>query len=555
MNSTKFKMHNFRNEIQKTCFLVYSTRETHLDKVIDRLTDFLSNDLNFSVIKLGEARVSGTQLLPDILKYTKECDMGIVILDGLRPNVVLELGMILANETPCIILVERNAKINIASFVNDNGQKSKSVPKIKIDVLKHISDISNICWNEYSLEDDTRFRSLIRNQVRKLQSRMHKRKSHNDHRYTKQMSSLLKRIDASDKVSAKKHFQLMLAVHKEMKALPKDQIAHAFFHIGLSFFRRKEYQTALREVVDGLAIRPKYHQLLGLKGRILCFLGQRNEGLQILKTIHSKNPNNKYFLYYYLDALILNKNPKLALKILSKMTYERLLIDNLIPIKARALFIDGQVVKSLELLIEMYEYDLNNWAIHHVMHLINNEIRETLPKKIVLLIEKCVRRALERNQIRCYKCFSSACNAIGLKELSKRLFILRAKKEKDNNPDAINELAFNFIKFGEYKFAGDILRAAIKKFPDHAYLNATWGLYNLKSENNLSAGKKFYAKAIDLRPSDMPLRRMFFYQLGKFYRSRDNKLEAKKSYQAALDVQTDHLQSEIQQELLSMRKK
>ena len=70
LNSNDFaKEHNARRENQRTCFLVYSSREGHLVKVIERLNDFLTNELNFSVFKLDEVRIPGKQLLSNILKY------------------------------------------------------------------------------------------------------------------------------------------------------------------------------------------------------------------------------------------------------------------------------------------------------------------------------------------------------------------------------------------------------------------------------------------------------------------------------------------------------
>ncbi|MFA7255385.1 MAG: hypothetical protein WC133_04740 [Candidatus Omnitrophota bacterium] len=543
------KPHNAESKDQKTCFLIYSTRENHVPKVIERLCDVLSNELNYFPIKLDEARVGGTPLLVDILKYTRECDIGIVILDGLRPNVMLELGMALANDTPCIILKEQDANINVESLISDAGRTSKTAPKIKIDISKHVSDISNISWNEYSLQDDTAFRRLIRSEIQKLRLRIKNKKSHRHQKYSAKIILLLRRIDGSDKLSLKGRTRLMAEARREMRLLPKDESAHISFHMARLLLNQNKYQTALREVAQGLFLSPNDDQLLALKGRILSKLGQSKEGLRLLKIALSKNPRNKYLRRQYLNLLNLNGNPKAVLKFLAKATYESLLIDDLVPIKAKAFFLDGQISDSLKLLIEMYEYDLNKWAIHEAMFLLSKEEPTRLPKELIAQIGRNVQRALERKHIRCYLCFARGCNAIGLKNLALRFSLIRFKTQKRKTADDLNEFAFDFIDMGEYKMARTILYPAIKKFPNHSYLNATWGLYKLKVENDLAAGKRYYSKAIDLKPEDMPLKRMYLYQLGKFYlRSGDMKL-AEKNYKSALGIQTKHMQRKIQCEL------
>jgi tetratricopeptide (TPR) repeat protein len=546
------KEHIIRSEDQRTCFLVYSTRESHISKVIERLSDLLSNEFNLSVIKLDEARVAGTPLLPDILKYTKECDMCIVILDGLRPNVLLELGMILANGIPCVILIERTAKINVSSLISDTGRRPRSVPKIKIDVLKHISDISNTSWNEYLLNDDINFRSLIRAEIKKLWPAIQKKQPHSHQGYSKKVISLIRQIDNSKQLSLKQHKQLIFEIHKKMKLFPKDQWGHIIFHIARSLVRKNEKQTAFREVVAGLALCPNYDQLLGQKGCILFELGQKKEGLKVLKAAFLKNPRSRYLLKVYLQTLNLDNKPKEVLRILAHLTYESLLINNLIPIKSHALFLNGQIEDSLKLLVEMYEYDSNKWAIQKAMTLLADEKHGTLPKDLIEQIDRNVQKAIKNKHVDCYRCFIRGCIDIGLMDLARALLFQWLKSGEKKDVELSNELAFELIEVGEYKMAQSILRSAIKTFPNDSYLNATWGLYKLQVEKKLEVGKCFYLKAIKLSPQDVPLKRMYLYQLGRFYHHRGNKIQAKKNYSLALQEQTDFLQSKIQDALNSL---
>lgn len=527
-------------ETKNTCFLVYSTREAHIEKVVDRLVDFLSNELNFQVFKLDEARIAGHPLLPDIIKYTKQCDLGIVLLDGLRPNVVLELGMLLANGTPCIILLERNSKINIGSLITDTGKTPLRPPQIKIDVPKHISDISNISWNQYTLEDDTAFRVLIRKEISKLTAEIKKDQSHNHEKYSTKIRSLLRRLDGATNLPTKAYLRLINQAREAIRSFAGSQSSHIFFHIALSFKRRGEPQKALKEVVRGLALDPNYKSLLLLKGGILIDLNHPAEGLAIMEAVYLKYPGDRFVQQKYLSALNSNGKSKRVLKILSGMAYESLIINDLIPIKARALFLTGKLDASLKLLIELCEYDSNQWAIDQVMYILANETYTPTSKTLIMQIERNASRAINSHHIRCYECFFSGCLKIGLTKLAQEVLINQCRNNKPKDADTLNEIAFNFMKLCDYKSARSILQPAIKKYPNHSYLNATWGLYKLKVDHSISAGKYFYSKAISLNPSDMPLKQMAYYQLGKYYESHGNIKEAKAHYKLALGVPTNY---------------
>ena len=451
------------SENQKTCFLIYSTREQHIPKGIDRLTEVLSNELNFSVIKLDEARIGGTQLLPDILKYTKECTMSIVLLDGLRPNILLELGMILAFGTPCIILIERTARINISSFISDIGRKSKLIPKIKIDVTKHISDISNISWNQYTVQDDIAFRSLIRSEIKKISPTIERKQPHSHQGYSVNATSLIRRIDNSTKLSLAQHKKLILLVQNKIREFPSEQYGHITFHIVRSCMRRNEKQRAFLEVIKGLKQCPNYDQLLAYKGNILFDLNQRKEGLEVLKTAYLKNPKSKPLQREYLQLLILDNKAKEALKILSHLTYESLLINNLMPIKAHAIFINRQIEESIELLIELYEYDSNKFSIQLALNLIAEcKAKVTLSADLLERFKFSIQKVIKNKHVDCYCCFVRGSKTIGLIDLSKSLLLEWIKIDGQKDAKSSNQLAFELIEAGEFKKAWSILKTAIK---------------------------------------------------------------------------------------------
>ncbi len=553
-NESATKNHVPRNATQKKCFIVYSTRDSHVSKVIDRLTDLLSNELSFAPIKLDEARIPGTPLLPDILQYSKECDVGIVILDGLRPNVLLELGMLLGNGTPCVVLLEKDAQINVASLITDTGRQARSAPQIKIDISKHISDISNLSWNRYSIADDTGFRITVREAVKKLIPQIKSNRGDDHENFSSKVRQILRKIDSSSDMAPEKHANLINKAHQEMLSFSKDQASHICFHIVRSLTQRKELQSALKEAIVGIKLDPNYAQLYEMKGEILCMLGQHKDGIKELKSAHIKYPQNKSLLRTYLDALNADGNPKEVLKRLSRLPYESLLIDDLIPIKARALLLDNQFQAGLKLLLDMYEYDSNEWAIHSVMSLLKEHSHEILSKGLIGKIQKNVVRAIMKNHISCRTCIIGGCKTAGLTQVSNAFVHKNFNNKKPRTANALNEFAFDFISVGDYKMASDILNKSLKRWPSHSYLNATCGMYHLIAKKNIKLGKKHYLKSIEIRPSDMPLRQMYFYQLGNFFKQAGNRLEATNCYQQALAVQTDAMRDEVQTEFNALRK-
>src|SRR5579863_1598356 len=95
-------------------FVSYSSREPHLHVLFLALWILFRE--KFQMQRTPTALQSGVSQLAQITDLIKECDFAIVALDGLRPNVVFEYGLLRALGKPIIVMKEKNALIDIESY-------------------------------------------------------------------------------------------------------------------------------------------------------------------------------------------------------------------------------------------------------------------------------------------------------------------------------------------------------------------------------------------------------------------------------------------------------
>jgi hypothetical protein len=120
------------------CVIIYS--DPHY-KNLEYVQDFL-NVLTQILPKKGFNPFFLSEKIKPLEQYGKkfeqlaeECSLGIVILDGLRPNVVLELGILMGKNKPIIPLQDENAFLAIKSFYpqgcGEAGLTSKEFDKLE----------------------------------------------------------------------------------------------------------------------------------------------------------------------------------------------------------------------------------------------------------------------------------------------------------------------------------------------------------------------------------------------------------------------------------------
>jgi len=116
-------------------------------------------------------------------QLAEDCALGIVILDGLRPNVLLEFGILIGKNKPIIPLQDEKACVAIRSFYPQNwrgsGLTESQFSKLKdpyLGFFSHISDLQGlkveVVDKDVSLDDFKYPKNVIDKAIDKLMPRI-----------------------------------------------------------------------------------------------------------------------------------------------------------------------------------------------------------------------------------------------------------------------------------------------------------------------------------------------------------------------------------------------
>ena len=137
------------------CFVSYSTREPHVDVLIECIEIVLTP--HFTVVRTPSALQSGASQRDQITDLIRHSSFGIVVLDGLRPNVVFEYGIMHGFAKPVILFKERDAEVDISGFF---GQAPDlRVAPVKLDIDQQFSDVKDVnygAWKRFEVKATVR---------------------------------------------------------------------------------------------------------------------------------------------------------------------------------------------------------------------------------------------------------------------------------------------------------------------------------------------------------------------------------------------------------------
>lgn len=131
-------------------FVSYSSREGHVRILRECLEAFFRPA--YEMIETPSALESGASQRDQITKLIENCCFGVVILDGLRPNVVFEYGILHAKGKPVILMKETNAEVDIKGFFR--GRPPLEMTGIQVEVDLHFSDVKDVyyaSWDRFSV--------------------------------------------------------------------------------------------------------------------------------------------------------------------------------------------------------------------------------------------------------------------------------------------------------------------------------------------------------------------------------------------------------------------
>jgi hypothetical protein len=134
------------------CFVSYSTREPHVQILLDCIQ--IAFGPHFKVELTPSALESGASQRDQITKLIDACTFSIVVLDGLRPNVVFEYGIIHGIGKQVILLREKNSEVDIKGYYENVPDLSISPVSLNLDrQFSDVKDINYRTWDRFSIKE------------------------------------------------------------------------------------------------------------------------------------------------------------------------------------------------------------------------------------------------------------------------------------------------------------------------------------------------------------------------------------------------------------------
>ncbi|MGH9432136.1 MAG: hypothetical protein ACRD3T_11390 [Terriglobia bacterium] len=134
------------------CFVSYSTREPHVSLLIECL--HIVFQPHFEVKLTPSAFESGASQRDQITKLIEGCSFSVVALDGLRPNVVFEYGVLHGMKKPVILLREADATVDIVGFFRDVANLGLNNPPMSIDSqFSDVKDVNYAVWKRFEFRE------------------------------------------------------------------------------------------------------------------------------------------------------------------------------------------------------------------------------------------------------------------------------------------------------------------------------------------------------------------------------------------------------------------
>jgi len=141
------------SEGELSCVLIYPDQRHVSNYTFAPIFDLIKETLiekGFRLRLLSNETRDATTYLNEFVKIANECVYGVVILDGLRPNVLLELGILMGLNKPFTLLKSEDAEVSVKTLYdnwNDTRLTRKQFdnlrnPRIKIGGANHLSDFS-----------------------------------------------------------------------------------------------------------------------------------------------------------------------------------------------------------------------------------------------------------------------------------------------------------------------------------------------------------------------------------------------------------------------------
>ncbi|MGO9589096.1 MAG: hypothetical protein ACLP3K_03490 [Candidatus Acidiferrales bacterium] len=171
----KWKKNRWKNKqvqivkvIKPYCFLSYSSKEPHIKTLIPCVWLAFAPHYDLKLTPTGLA--SGAGQLKQIMNLAEGCAFAVVALDGLRPNVVFEYGLLEALHRPVILLKEKDATVDVRSYFSDAASLGVQSPKLQMD--SHFSNVKDLTYTEWDREKPDELVKILWQEYRKKEDKI-----------------------------------------------------------------------------------------------------------------------------------------------------------------------------------------------------------------------------------------------------------------------------------------------------------------------------------------------------------------------------------------------
>lgn len=163
------------------CLIVYSSQRhvPYIDHILNIVQECLVNE-GYNPIFLREEIKPGQDYLQQIKRLIRDSILGVVILDGFRPNLIFEFGMLIALNKCILVLKSNEAIITTKSFYTQSEDPKNRDSRLTeaqfsklaepyININRHLSDYAGKHIVYYDFTQVKRIRELINSNLKKIE--------------------------------------------------------------------------------------------------------------------------------------------------------------------------------------------------------------------------------------------------------------------------------------------------------------------------------------------------------------------------------------------------
>jgi len=276
------------------CLIVYSSQHhvSYINHILNLLEECLVNEGYHPIFLRDEIR-SGQDYLEQIKNLVNDSVLGVVILDGFRPNVILEFGMLLSLDKCILVLKNNEAKISVKNLYNQSSNPKdfdsdltevqfKRLTDPYINIERHLSDYAGKHIVYYDFHDVKKIKETIRSNLKKIRKCVEN--------YINKEYLEAQRLNDLDVL-------LKLDLDKVDYLIRDNRITHAL-----------ELLDRNRELYKDSNFR--YYKYLYKRGDTLQKMGRYEEALKTYRKALEIGTNKKQIMnvYYNLGHLYLNRS-------------------------------------------------------------------------------------------------------------------------------------------------------------------------------------------------------------------------------------------------------